>query len=86
MTDDVLITPRPKSSKGLAIPLSLIVSERFIPRNSLSLGMIESASEANASGALNSAPRMKPTVRFPVRKDATMPIAIIVTPTNQYPM
>ena len=34
------------------------------------LGLTESASDAKASGALKSDPRMKPTVRFPVRKES----------------
>ena len=47
------------------------------------LGPNESASEAKAKGALKREPRMKPTVRLPVRNDATMPIASMDSPTNQ---
>ena len=42
-----------------------------------------SADEANAKGTLNSAPSTKPTVRFPVKNEATMPMASIAQPTTQ---
>ena len=45
--------------------------------------MIVSAWVANTSGALNRAPRMKPTVRLLVRNDAAIPSANIANPMNQ---
>jgi hypothetical protein len=45
--------------------------------------MNQSATPNAARGRLKSVPRMKPTVMFDVRNDATMPMASIAMPMNQ---
>ena len=39
--------------------------------------------DMTTSGALNTAPRMKATVRFRVRNEATMPTESMASPSNQ---
>jgi hypothetical protein len=74
--DDRLTTPRPKSAKCSARLQARTWAAAFGPITLL-------ASWARARGALNSRPRMKPTVRLLVRKLATMPTASMARPMNQ---
>ena len=48
--------------------------------------MAHSESGRRASGELKATPSTNATVKFAVKKEATMPMAIMLSPTNQYPM
>ena len=64
------------------IPDVLIIP-RLKSRKFAAIAHSESCNKAR--GELKATPKTKATVRLAVRKEATIPIAIMLSPTNQYP-
>ena len=84
-TDDRLITPRPNGSNCEAMLQSDTRRDTFTLERNGQLTLLGSTSAIfmKTSGMLKISPRMKPIVRFLVRKDAIMPIEIMARPVNQ---